>query len=57
MPFDYYDEKERTNNGSNITGVLKHNTEKKVENKDSTGMRNKESTGVHFAKTRKTING
>ena len=26
VPIDYDDEKERTNNGSDITGVLKHKT-------------------------------
>ena len=45
----YDDEKEKTNNGSKITGVLKHKIEKTVKNE--------KSTGVSFTKTKKTING
>ena len=30
LPIDYYDEKERTKNGLEITGMLKHKTEKQV---------------------------
>ena len=39
VPLDYDDKKEQTNNGSDITVVLKHKTEKKVENNKITGVR------------------
>ena len=49
VPVDYDNEKQQTKNGSNTTGVLKHNTYKKVENKEIKGMR--------FTNTKTTING
>ena len=38
VPVDYDNEKEIAKNGSKITGVLKHKTDKKVENQESTGV-------------------
>ena len=48
VPIDYDEEKERTNNGSDITGLLKHKTDKKFENE--------KSIRVRFKKTKTTIN-